>query len=375
MSSSSAPDAGTLEGGRRPNRMWIVVLAAVLVAAAAFGVGYYLLGRPVPTNQPPIAVIHASNSAPVTYDTVTFNATGSSDPDGDALTYRWGLPNGTASSRAIVNYTFTSVGTFDFRLTVTDSHGLGDNATLAVTVRPAPLVVGTNTPYPPFEDYNVSTGQIEGFDVDLADALAAREGYAPQWKNYADFSVLLTTVGSGGVDMAAAAITSSGTVGALRNQSMYFSDPYFVVSLGALVNNTSNLSCALSVCTPMDLANRTIGVMTGSTAEAWVQDHLVATNLTPGSLVMSYTSATTAVEALRTGTVSVVLIESYVAQAIASAGVGQRVAGYIVTGEQYSFAFPHSAAGLVLRARMDAALAWAMQTGVYQNLYKKWFGP
>lgn len=373
MSSDGAPSAEAPQGGGRANRMWVVVLVAVVVAAAAFGAGYYLLSRPAPVNHPPLAAIRVSNSTPVTYTTVTFNGSSSSDPDGDSLTYRWSLPNGTTSNRVAVDYTFSAVGTYDFNLTVTDRGGAVGNATLAVTVRPAPLTVGTNTPYPPFELYNGST--LVGFDIDLADALAAHEGYAPQWEDFQDFLLLLSTVGAGGVGMAASAITSSGTVGASRNSTMYFSAPYYLETFGALVNTSSNLTCAMSICTPADLANRTIGVVAGSSEENWVDANLVSTNLTPSAKVLAYGDTTLAVNQLRLGAVSVLLLESVAAQSIASAGVGQRVAGLINTGEQYSLAFPHSAAGLVLRARMDAALMWAVQTGVYQSLYVKWFVP
>ena len=376
MASSGVPGPGTPKGDRSPRgrRMWVLVVVVVVAAAAAFGAGYYLLSSTAPANRPPVAVIHTSNAAPVTYDTVTFNASASSDPDGDALTYAWSAPGGLTSDLASFNYTYHFVGVFSFKLTVTDPHGANSSTSLNVTVHPAPLTVGTNTPYPPFESYNGTT--LVGFDIDLANAVALQAGYAAQWHDFSDFSVLLQTVASSGVDMAASGITSSGTIGAERNLSMYFSTPYFVVIYGVLVQRTSNLTCPSSGCTPTDLANRTIGVVSGTTGELWVDDNLVATNVTPSSDVMRYAEITMAVSALDAGSVSMVLLESFAASSIANSSSGAlRVAGVIDTGETYSFAFPRTVEGLALANRINLALDAVVISGIYGRLYAKWFAP
>lgn len=375
MASTSASSPGAAEGQSPPRarRMWVLLVIVVVAVAAALGAGYYFLSTSAPANRAPVAVIHSSKANPVTYDTVGFNASASSDPDGDALTYLWHLPNASTSVRVALNYTFGStIGTFPFTLTVKDSRGAQDVAYLNVTVGPTPLTVGTNPPYPPFEFYNGTS--LEGFDIDLVNALAAYAGYGPTWTDFPDFSVLLQTVAAGGVDMAASAITSSGSVGAVRNTTMYFSAPYYEVRFGVLVRAASNLTCAGFNCTPADLANLTIGVQSGTSEEMWVQNQLVATNLTPSSKVLAYPSIDSAVSALQAGDVEVVLLESFAAQSVAGASGGNlRVAGIVDTGEQYSFAFPRTAEGLVLKTRIDAALQAAMQSGLYFNLYAKWF--
>ncbi len=384
MASSDVPAAAVpgpkpaAQPGAGGRRMRVLILVIVVVVAAAFGAGYLLFGpnglwNPgTQRNRAPVAVIATSKASPVTYDTITLNASGSSDPDGGALSYAWQLPNGSASHQVAVNYTFTSVGVFSFALTVTDPQGLQDTAHLDVTVRPAPLTVGTNIPYAPFEFYNGTA--FAGFDIDLADAMATQAGYAAQWQNFVDFSVLLSTVGSGGVDMAASAITSSGLVGAVRNNTMYFSTPYFYVDFGVLVHSWNNLTCALAACTPGILANRTIGVVGGTTAADWVQTNLVATNLTPSSKVSTYADVTHALAALEANVTEILFTESYVSFGLASASNGTlRIAGLVSSGEMYSFAFPKNAAGFVLRERMDTAFQAVVQSGVYGTLYAKWF--
>jgi PKD repeat protein len=84
-------------------------------------------------NQPPVARISAnptSGDAPLT---VQFSGTGSSDPEGGALTYGWNFGDGGTSSSATVSHTYQSAGTFTATLTVTDNGGLQSSTTQTIT--------------------------------------------------------------------------------------------------------------------------------------------------------------------------------------------------------------------------------------------------
>lgn len=375
--SEPAPSAGEARvpaPARHSHRVWVVVAVVVVVLAASIGVGYYVLRiAPAAGNHAPVAVIHGTDLAPATYENVTFNGSASYDSDGDALAYAWTLPDGSRSDRVAVSYEFDSAGTFSLTLVVTDSRGAQNTSHLGVPVHRAPLRVGTDPPYPPFESLNGTS--LEGFDIDLGDAVAAGAEYAPMWANVADFSVLIAQVGDGTLDMGASAIQSSGTVGASYNRTLYFSNPYFLLYLGVLVRTSDSLTCSSSGCTPAALANRTVGVQSGSAAQSWVDEDLVATNLTPSSDVYVYSSVTNAIVALQTGNVEMLVLESYAAQSIANASGGAfRVAGLIDTGVTYAFAFPRTSVGLVLAGRIDSALQAIIQSGTYRTLYLKWFG-
>lgn len=78
----------------------------------------------VQPNQPPIAVMSAnplSGAAPLT---VTFDGSGSTDPDGSVTTWSWSFGDGTSATGAVVTHTYTTIGiTYYPSLTVADNRG------------------------------------------------------------------------------------------------------------------------------------------------------------------------------------------------------------------------------------------------------------
>ena len=74
-------------------------------------------------NQAPTAVIQATPSSGLAPLSVTFSSAGSSDPDGDPITYGWNFGDGGTSTQANPSHTYGSTGTFTAVLTVTDSIG------------------------------------------------------------------------------------------------------------------------------------------------------------------------------------------------------------------------------------------------------------
>jgi glucose/arabinose dehydrogenase len=91
-----------------------------------------------PANQPPVAVAAATTPtagpAPLT---VSFDATGSRDPDaGDTITFAWDLDGDGAyddSTSATPTHTYTAGGAYAASLQVTDSHGATGRASVTVT--------------------------------------------------------------------------------------------------------------------------------------------------------------------------------------------------------------------------------------------------
>ena len=82
--------------------------------------------RYIAANNAPQAVASASPTSGPAPLTVQFTGSGSSDPDGDALTYSWDLNgDGTYGDATTANpsFTYTTAGTRQVTLRVTDSRG------------------------------------------------------------------------------------------------------------------------------------------------------------------------------------------------------------------------------------------------------------
>lgn len=89
---------------------------------------------PPPVNQPPRARFKGPAEGDVN-TLLTFDASESSDPDGDPLTYKWNFGDGTTASFTFPNAThrYTRAGNFTVQLTVEDGRG-GSNATTGTII-------------------------------------------------------------------------------------------------------------------------------------------------------------------------------------------------------------------------------------------------
>jgi glucose/arabinose dehydrogenase len=124
-------------------------------------------------NNPPQAVATANPTSGPAPLTVQFNGSGSSDPDGDPITYSWDLNgDGTYGDSTAVNpiHTYPTAGTFQVTLRVTDSHGSSSVSTpITITVG-----AGNTAPTPvidaPTSGLTWAVGDRIGFSGHATDA-------------------------------------------------------------------------------------------------------------------------------------------------------------------------------------------------------------
>jgi len=83
----------------------------------------------VEANEPPEARFTYSPERPLVGQEVTFDASSSSDPDGHIVLYEWDFGDGVKDYGMIVTHAFTTGGTYEVRLEVTDD----DGATASIT--------------------------------------------------------------------------------------------------------------------------------------------------------------------------------------------------------------------------------------------------
>ncbi|MGC9530023.1 MAG: PKD domain-containing protein [Candidatus Bipolaricaulaceae bacterium] len=91
---------------------------------------------PVAPNQPPVAQFTVMPSAPMVGTSVTFDASGSYDPDGYITNYRWDFDGDGTFDRSgrVTSWTFFAPGTYSVQLVVTDDQGATGQQTRRVAV-------------------------------------------------------------------------------------------------------------------------------------------------------------------------------------------------------------------------------------------------
>ncbi len=99
-----------------------------------------------PGNRAPSAVATANPTSGQAPLSVTFDASLSSDPDGDALAYSWAFGNGAQAVGVSVSHIYSDAGTYVARLTVDDGAGGSADATLTISVGSAGLVMPPHCP-------------------------------------------------------------------------------------------------------------------------------------------------------------------------------------------------------------------------------------
>lgn len=117
-------------------------------------------------NDPPITELDVEDRNFPMNSTVTFNALGSSDPEGDELNFRWFFGDGTTSAEPAPRHKYGKEGQYKVTLIVTDNVDQSQQQTTTVTVGNPPNV----TILSPVEGQLFAVGeilQLKGVAVDI----------------------------------------------------------------------------------------------------------------------------------------------------------------------------------------------------------------
>jgi PKD repeat protein len=118
-----------------------------------------------PQNQPPLVATTANPRSGVPPLTVTFSSSGSSDPEGAALTYAWVFGDGITSTAANPSHIYQTEGSYVARLTVSDGTNSTVSGDINITVgNQPPVAVASANPTagaPPLTVTYLSTGSSD----------------------------------------------------------------------------------------------------------------------------------------------------------------------------------------------------------------------
>lgn len=158
------------------------------------------------------------------------------------------------------------------------------------------LRVGLEGTYPPF-NFQDAQGQLTGFEVDFAKALAAKMGVKAELRP-SPFAGLLGALESRRIDV----VINQITITPDRQAKYDFSEPYTVSGIQIIA-----LKGKPAPSKPEDLAGKKVGVGLGTNYEQWLRANV------PSADVRSYEDDPTKYQDLRAGRIDAVLNDRLVA--------------------------------------------------------------
>ena len=215
------------------------------------------------------------------------------------------------------------------------------------------LTVGTNGTVPPYSYYAAS--ELKGYDVELANRLAAWLGADLEFKVY-DYSTIITAAISGDVDC----IISNLNVTEERAEVLPFSDTLYELRLGVMVRDES---------TPKTPAQTygSIGVQTGTNFDEIVTEKL------PGAQVDYYNTKADLVAALTGKKLDAFVVDEPVAKLLMREDDRLTYLPDYLDLVEFALVFPKNDAGRALRDQFNTFLE-QLPDGTLDRMAAKWFG-
>jgi polar amino acid transport system substrate-binding protein len=218
------------------------------------------------------------------------------------------------------------------------------------------LTVGSDVPYPPFEEFGKTKTEFKGFDIELVEAIAEKIGRTPEFKD-TSFDTIFRDLAQGKFDMVASATTITDE----REETVDFTNPYYLPSAQSILVTKGNSDLK----TAKDLEGLIVGVQQGTTGEEYVEEEIDTKEL------RTYPQGPDTIPALKAGTIDAVVIDRPVAEKAVEADSGIEISGGIETEEQYGFVVQQGDEELL--DELNEGLAEVIDSGEYETIYKKWF--
>ncbi|HEY7255434.1 MAG TPA: transporter substrate-binding domain-containing protein [Solirubrobacterales bacterium] len=216
------------------------------------------------------------------------------------------------------------------------------------------LTVGSDVPYPPFEEFGQTKTEFKGFDVELMEAIGERIGREPEFTD-TSFDTIFVDLAQGKFE----AVASATTITEEREETVDFTEPYYQAEQAILVQKGGKIDSVAK------LKGATVGAQKGTTGAEFVEENAEAGEL------RTYPQGPDAVNAVKSGVVEAVVIDIPVAENAVKNTTGIEVSSPIPTEEEYGFAVAKNNEGLL--EELNEGLAEVKEDGTYAEIYENWF--
>jgi polar amino acid transport system substrate-binding protein len=217
------------------------------------------------------------------------------------------------------------------------------------TVRVASM--GDAKPY----TFTDEKGEFTGFDVELFQDVAKREGLGEVVFTGQDFSAILPAVANGQFDVGVAAIGITDE----RKKTVDFSDGYLAGYLTVLTPDAG-------ITSEDDLAGKRLGVVQGTLQEQYAMKNF------PDTELVRFPDNNSGVSALNSGTIDAHFAD-YEAAKDYAAKYGDLKLAINIPSFDAPAGFAVKPGNDALREALNEGLHAAMEDGTWRDLYQKWF--
>ena len=226
--------------------------------------------------------------------------------------------------------------------------------TFAEIKKAGEITIGTEGEFPPFNYFN-EKNELEGFDIDIGNALAAKLGLKPKWKAQ-PFDTLLIALNQGRFDF----VIASHTITPERSKAVDFTKPYYCTG-NVIVSKPGGAK------SPEELKGKAVAVQVGTTYYEWVVKNA------PGvKTIKTYPTNPAALEALLSGRVDAWVTDQFTAlEVIKKRGVKLQISD-LLNKEKIGIAVAKGNKGLL--TALNNALDGILKDGTYEKISMKWFG-
>jgi cystine transport system substrate-binding protein len=218
------------------------------------------------------------------------------------------------------------------------------------------IQIGLEGTYPPFNSVD-EKGTLVGFEIDIANALAAKLGVKPNFQP-GKWDGLLAALDVKRID----AVINQVTITPEREQKYAFSQPYTVSGIQIITRSDTK-----GIAKPADLAGKKVGVVLGTAYEKWLRANA------PGVDIRTYDDDPTRNQDLMVGRIDAILNDRLIVPALVKQYGGKlAAAGEPFNTQKQAVAMRKDAPDLA--KTVDDALAALRADGTLKTISEKWFG-